>query len=143
MITTIWWWHCTICDVIVVMETIVCFNNVINVCNIWCAVIGLWRFIFFWNYKKKNKWSWKNWIIISITIVLRLGLECSMSPSTKFQLYRVSQFYWLRKPECSEETTDLSQVIDKLYHIMLYQVYLAMSRIQTRNICGHVHWLHR
>jgi hypothetical protein len=48
------------------------------------------------------------------TIVLRLGLECSMSPSTKFQLYRVSQFYWLRKPECSEETTDLSQVIDKL-----------------------------
>jgi hypothetical protein len=91
-------------------------------------------------YWKRNNFTF-NLFLLTIKLNylhdLKIMFQClevrCLTPLSKiFQLLLL----WL-KLEYPEKSTDLSQVTDKLYHILFYRVHLAMNGVQTTKFNYH------
>ena len=94
-------------------------------------------------YKSKDKFNSVLYNWACVVSIYGLGLWC-LTPLQQYFSYIVAiSFYWWRKPECPEKTTDLSQITGKTLSHNVVSSTPRLSGIRTHNVSGDRHWLHR
>ena len=86
-------------------------------------------------YVGRYSWIFEHGKVIEFSFMV--GLWCLTPLST------LSVISWWSVLLVQETRINLLQVTEKLYHIMLYRIHLAMNRVRTHNFSGYRHWFNR